>query len=239
MNFDFDGVKKYGLQVKKPITSFQPDEEETVSQQIARQAQLNRARAISEAAKVLSSDPLAYAYDSKCIKKPKAEDRSVRYHEQIKEKVGQKKREQSIIKERMERKKLEGAEDEERFITPSYMKLLAENNELEKLLDSHDKAQEDKAAKAPLAFYSNLFKNRAFGSEEPAPTKRQKTDESLGSTADSAEGYVMPELVEEVQPKSESKIVDVPIVQRVVATETKEDKLAAARARYLARKTGS
>jgi len=233
MNFDIQGTKKYGLQLKKPPAAFAPDEEETMSQQIARQAQMNRAKAYAEAAKVLISDPRAYTYDARRIEKPKEDERSARYHEQVKAKIEQRKREQSLVKERTERKKLEGAEDEERFITPSYLKLLEEQKLLELELDAEDKEKETKTARDTGSFYSHLFKNRAMGHDDHEPKKKPKIqEEEMPEPSKEPKAQVSPE----AEPAIVDTVQDVIVLKPASPVLSKEDKLAEARARYLQRK---
>jgi hypothetical protein len=257
MDFQIEGRKKYGLQVKKPISAFQPDEEESVSQQIAKQAALNRARATADAAKVLSVNPLAYAYDSARVDAHKDEDRSVRYHPQVKAKVEQRKREQSILQERSERKKLEGTEDEERYITQSYLQLMQANQALEEQLDREDRLKDTRTAKDSAVFYANLLKNKAMGriqDSDPVPLKKLKTTDSpmdspKESPEDSPEQSLTPQRpLQEAQsaaPISTSEETPSSVHEPAgsleppeVFQQTKAEKLAAARARYLERKSG-
>lgn len=175
----------------------------------------------------------------------------------IRERENDRIRERILLKERSEEDKLFG--DKDKFITSAYKQKLKENEqwELEDKRLAKIEAEQDvtKNANAMAGFYRNLLDgNLAMGSDVKATSKYTvvaskeggKQEELESSNGQSAETNWEEEVSnvqdtvdvqDGVQEQQETiKKGQEEMVQKVQISETKEDKVAAAKARYLERK---
>lgn len=263
--------KTYGLRkpqnklLSKPNV-FKVDDEDDVSpiattnKDIIKQSLFYKYKQNNDTYKALASDPTIFAYDSvhdtlqsnrDFLRKEGNKSKDARYQQSMKDHADFKKREKSIIKERIEslarerEKTLIG--DTERFITPSYLKVLEENKKFEKVLDMEDKINLDKSIEGKSSldtFYHKLLtKNKSLGAREQTPPvqKQVKLDEEQETSEEETQEQIAAlrpeelkqlELLEQIKnkPEPQAPIVIEPLVKK------SEEEVLSAKQRYLQRK---
>lgn len=256
------GLRKQPLKAPPKPSVFKIEEDEetspiaTANRDIIKQSLFYKYKQNNETYKALASDPTIFAYDavhdtlqsSRDLRRKESNvTQEARYQKNMRDHAEFKKKEKSVIKERIEslarerEKSLVG--DTERFITPSYLKVLEENKKFEEVLDMEDKINNQKSIVGGSSFdtfYQKLLtKNKSMGAREPSPppTKQSKLEESQ-SESDEEHIALRPEQLKQLELLEEIKQKPIPLPLKPIELQVKksEEELSSAKERYLKRK---